>query len=164
MLNLYELSEARRAVLDGAFAVDADTGEVFDDCNLDELDGTIAEKMDACACYLKELEASAKALRDEECSLAKRRHATEARAARFKDYLTRCLQTEGMRSFETPHAALSLRRSKAVSVLDVAKVPPIYIRRTVEEVPDKRAIMEALKRGATVPGCELEEREGLVMR
>lgn len=101
MATLYELSDAIRQVIDRGFALDEETGEItFDETNLDELRLMFREKAEACALYVKDQRALAKAIRDEERSLAERRRSAERRADRWRDTCSRtstsCL-TGGLR-------------------------------------------------------------------
>ena len=86
----------------------------------------------------------------------------EARAERLKRSAAEQMTAMGKRKLETPRCVLALRPSKAVEVLDEAKIPDAYfaIKRTVQ----KAEIAKALKAGAEVPGAVMVERENLTVK
>lgn len=72
-MNLYQIDEALKAVIDGVY-IDEETGEVIGE---DSLKNMMAKKLEDYACYIKNLDADVKALKDEEKALAERRKAKE---------------------------------------------------------------------------------------
>ncbi len=164
-LTLYDLTRMQRCVLDGMFAVDEETGEVFAGAEgAEALGEALADKVDACACYLKEIEAEADAIRAEEERLAGRRRALRARAERFRDYMAICMQNARERRVETPRAVVSLRRTRAVEVYDFDALPEQFVNVKTETKPDRRAIGDAIKAGREVPGARTIERDSLSVR
>ena len=155
-MKLYEISQALREVIDGGFAVDAETGEVFDSENLDQLNETFEDKLEACAIVCKEMQAEAD-------TLAKRSKAAQNRVEGLKAYMLRQMQDSGSDGLKTPRAVVKVRRSSYVDVLDAAAVPDEFQETVVTAKPDKRGIMRAIKAGETVPGAELKTRESLAV-
>lgn len=175
-MNLYEISETRRRFFE---AIDA--GEIPEEAiadTLEGLDGLLAEKLDDCASYYKELIAEAKALKAEADALTERRKVKEARAARFASYIDHCLKDsagEGVKpeKFETARNVLSYRTSEAVDVPDVESVVLWIQAHDHEEIngvavnqddllkykePElsKTALKTALKAGLIVPGATVK--------
>lgn len=112
-MTLYEIDKSIEALVN---AVDPDTGEITVDN--DALDALLMErdaKIENIACYIKNLAAEAKAIKEEEMALSARRKTTEKKAERLKDYLTYALQGE---KFQTAKCAVSFRKSSAVEVDD----------------------------------------------
>lgn len=165
MATLYELSDAIRQVIDRGFALDEETGEItFDETNLDELRLMFREKAEACALYVKDQRALAKAIRDEERSLAERRRSAERRADRVERYLLSHIDELPDRRLETPRVALSTRRSTAVEVYNDGMVPDEYMAYKTTKTVNRDAIRKALKAGEIVPGCQLEERTNVIIK
>lgn len=165
MATLYELSDAIRQVIARGFALDEETGEItFDETNLDELRLMFREKAEACALYVKDQRALAKAIRDEERSLAERRRSAERRADRVERYLLAHIDELPDRRLETPRVALSTRRSTAVEVVNDGMVPDEYMTYKTTKTVNRDAIRKALKAGESVPGCHLEERTNVIIR
>jgi len=164
MATLYQLTERWNTLLEGCWHVDEETGEVFTPEDIDEVQASFEEKAENVALFIKNLEADAKAMRDEEESLRARRQRNERHAERLKNYLLECLGKAGKRSFETPKALVSLRRSTVASVLDESAVPPEFLKTSIRTTPDKRAIKYALKEGKSIPGCALATHDTISIR
>lgn len=112
-MTLYEIDKNIEALVN---TVDPDTGEITVDNDM--LDALLMErdaKIENIACYIKNLVAESKAIKEEETALSARRKTTEKKAERLKDYLTYALQGE---KFQTAKCAVSFRKSSAVEVDD----------------------------------------------
>lgn len=155
-MRLYEVNAALEELLNQQ---DPETGELT--CDLDQLDALMMErdeKLEGLALYVKNADAEAKAIREEEKALAERRRSLENKAERAKGFLAEQLAGE---KFSTPKVAVSYRKSKAVEINETAFWPwavdhTEYVRRKDPE-PDKAAISAALKSGQEIPGAELVE-------
>ena len=158
-MNLYEINqEIDRAIQN---CIDPETGEILDDTSeLDALTLARDEKIENIACYIKNLKADAEAIRTEEKKLAERRKTCENRAEWLKKYLANNLQGE---KFKSPRVAVSWRRSQAVVVEDIWKLPKDYLRYKDPE-PDKTAIKDAIKKGFDVEGAELVDNLSMVIK
>jgi len=158
-VNLYEINqEIDRAIQN---CIDPETGEILDDTSeLDALTLARDEKIENIACYIKNLKADAEAIRTEEKKLAERRKTCENRAEWLKKYLANNLQGE---KFKSPRVAVSWRRSQAVVVEDIWKLPKDYLRYKDPE-PDKTAIKDAIKKGFDVEGAELVDNLSMVIK
>lgn len=160
-MTLYEINKLIEDALDGA--IDPETGEVVDEelmAAYEQLQMDRADKIENVACYIKNLEADAKAIREEEKALAARRKAAENKAEHLKDYLQFCLAGE---KFSSPRAAVSFRKSTQVQVDDIWQLPDDLLRYKDPE-PDKTAIKEALKEGRVVPGAVLVENVSMIIK
>lgn len=162
-MKIYEIPGALRDLLDRLDA-DPDTGEVDGDAlaAYAEYQGQAAEKLEGTACYVRELEAEAEAIKAEEDRLAKRRKALEGKAARLKTYLMPALEAVGGK-VKGVMASLRISRTQAVKVLDLEALPEAFRRIKTTIDPDKTAIKKALKSGEDIPGAVLEERQSVVI-
>ena len=162
-MTLYEINNAIQDVLD--YALDPETGEILDDAlmaSYDQLRMDRDEKIENIGCFIKNLEADAKAIREEEKSLADRRRAAENKAEHLRNYLQFCLAGQ---KFQSPRLSVSFRKSKKV-VFDEAHlydVPDDYLRYKEPEL-DKKLVAEALKAGEVIPGCELVESVSMIIK
>ena len=154
MMKLYEIDEA---ILE---CVDKETGEIIDPEKLDALQMEREAKIEGVALWKKDLDAEAKAIREEEVKLADRRRVLENRANGLKGYLQHAL---GGQKFSTPRVAISYRKGESVSIYDAEKLPLCYMRQKDPE-PDKKFIKEALKAGKEVPGAELVESTSIQIK
>ena len=155
-MNIYEIEQA---IMD---LVDSETGEITDFDALDALSMARDEKIENVALWTKNLNAEAKAIREEEKALAERRRAAETKADSLQRYLDRTLAGE---RFTTTKVAISYRKSKAVEIAD----EEAFIKAGAYLVPqdpkiDRKAISDALKTGAIVNGAELVERNNIQIK
>ena len=155
-MNIYEIEQA---IMD---LVDPETGEIADFEALDALSMARKEKIENVALWIKNLNAEAKAIREEEKALAERRGAAETKADSLQRYLDRMLDGN---KFSTPKVAISYRKSKAVEIAD----EEAFIKAGAYLVPqdpkiDKKAISEALKNGTVIAGAELVERNNIQIK
>jgi hypothetical protein len=148
MASLYEIDQA---ILN---AVDSETGEIIDAEALDALLMQREDKLEAVACWIKNLQSDAHAIHDEINALAIREAKCRRKAESLKQYLASALQGE---KFSTAKCAISFRRSERVAIQDEALVPKKFMKKTITYAPDKTAIKEAIQSGKTVNGCQLIE-------
>lgn len=154
-MRLYEIDAALEAL------IDPETGEIADFEAFESLSMARDEKIEAVACWVKNLLSDAAAIKSEESALAERRKTAENRAASLKEYLARSVG-KGQK-FSTPRCALTWRRSEAVELSDDAKLSDKYLTYKEPE-PNKKAIKEAIKSGLEVPGARLVERKNLQIK
>lgn len=166
MPSLYQLSKSYETVIEGGFIFDEETGEVlFDAENMDELRDALENKLEACGLYLKNLNADAKAIRDEEKALADRRKMLERKAERMSAYILDCLvdEIDGAK-LSTPRVSLSTRKSESVGITDESALPDDYVTIKTTAAPDKARIKKAIKAGERVPGACLVENLNLQVK
>lgn len=164
-MKLYEIADYIETAINGGYVFNEETGEVlFDSSNLDDLEVEFNEKLEACAIYVKGLLAEAKAIKEEEANLQKRRQAAERKAERLKLYMDSCMHSVGETKLSTPKVALTYRKSSIVDIFDSASLPENYCKVETTMKPDKQAIKNAIKAGRHVPGAAIIEKENLVIK
>lgn len=162
-MKLYEIPGALRDLLDRLDA-DPDTGEVDGDAlaAYAEYQGQAAEKLEGTACYMRELEAEAEAIKAEEDRLAKRRKALENKSSRLKTYMMPVLEAMGGK-VKGVMASVRIGKSQTVTVFDLDALPDAFKRVKTTIAPDKVALKNALKSGEVIPGAALEDRQSVVI-
>lgn len=67
------------------------------------------------------------------------------------------IDTERLHKYklELPHSKISYRKSDSVEITNFNLIPSKYIKKKVEENPDKVAIKEAIKNGKEISGAKL---------
>lgn len=169
-MTLYEISaqyqEFLQLVAEGEIPEEA----VAD--TMEGLDGVFEEKADNIACYIKNLRAEARALKEEIDALKERMEGKAHRADRLQDALLWAMQGSGKEKIETARNLLRIKKNPPrVAIEDEAAFAgwaqangrEDYLRYTPPS-PNKTAIMEALKGGAEIPGAALERGQSLVIR
>ena len=148
MASIWEIDQE---ILD---CVDLETGEVIDPERLENLQMERSQKIENVACWIKNLESDAAAIKAEKEALAKRQVAALAKAEQLKEWLAEAL---GGHKFSSAKCAVSFRRSETVEVADVALIPAELLRVKTTIEPNKTAIKALLKDGQDVIGCRLVE-------
>lgn len=161
-MTLYDIDARIAACL--STAVDPDTGEIRDELALDELTELQIQrdaKIEGVVLWVKNLRATAAAVRAEKKALDAREKAATARADQLEAWLTEAL--DGQR-FTTARAEVGFRRSTAVEVEDIGLLPEGFTTTKIEVNPDKKAIGAALRAGNTVPGAALVHRMNIQIK
>lgn len=118
-MNVYEIKEAFRQVIENGFYEDPETGEIlFDGENVIQLDEAVEDKIDNIACFVKNLLAYAGAIKAEEIALAKRRIQVEKKAEHLKKTITTLMDLAGKTKLPTARNLVSFRKSASVEIDD----------------------------------------------
>ena len=160
-MKLYEISEAIRAALDH-IEIDEETGEILSADALHAVEAQAAEKIEATALYLRELDAEAKAAKDEAERMLARVKSMQKRSDYLKTVLLDAIHATG--TVKTARVTVSIRKTQAVAIDEGANLPEAYTTVKTTVSPNKIAIKQALTDGLEVPGCRLEERESVSIR
>lgn len=134
--------------------IDLDSGEILDAQRLDALQIERNLKIEGVACWVKNLQADAVALKAEKEAFAEREKAANRKVEQLKRWLANAC---GGEKFLSTRCAVSFRRSEVVAVEDVDRLPADMLRLKYTCEPDKVKIKEALKAGQQLNGCSLVE-------
>jgi len=159
-VTLYEIAAQYRDMATKLADLDLDEQTVAD--TLEAEGGALVEKGQNVAFVVRNLEASAEAIKGAEAAMAARRKAIENRAARIRAYLLDGMRVAGVQKIDSPYFAIAIRKNPpSVDVFDSAQVPADYMKEPTPPppAPDKKLIAQALKDGFDVPGCRLLQSE-----
>ena len=166
-MTLYDINSKIIEIIERGFIVDEETGEVIDtaeevNAKLEELEFDRTSKIENIALYIKNLEAQAISIKNEENAFAERRKAKEKRIEHLKSYLTSSMVAAGESGMETSKVCISFRKSEPV-IVDEEKLDKAFIKETVkvERKPDKVAIKKAIKSGVAVEGAYIEVKQNI---
>lgn len=158
-MSIYEIDDAILSL------VDMETGEIEDEKRYDELQMERTQKVENIGCFYKNLIAEAKAMRDEETTLAQRRKAVENKAERIKNLLTYALRGE---KFESPKVRCSYRKAKSVQVdegfVAWAQEHADDLLTFKEPTPNRTAIKAALADGREIEHAVIVTNESLQVK
>lgn len=160
-MKLYQISDAIRQALDH-IELDEETGEILNADELHAVEAEAADKIEATALYLRELDAEAKAAKDEVDRMIARVKSMQKRSDYLKSMLLEALHATG--KVKTARVSVSIRTTKAVEIAEGADLPEAYTTVKTTVSPNKVAIKQALLDGVEVPGCHLEARESVSIR
>lgn len=140
--------------------------EVIND-TLEGLEGELQEKMTSVGAFVRNLEASAEAIKSAETQMAARRKALENRADHIRAYLKHNMEKCGISKIDSPWFRLALQANPPSVVIDsIESIPDDYMRQPEPPPPvaDKKLIAQAIKDGFNVPGAHLEQSTRLVIK
>ena len=164
-LALYEIVAEFRDAAAQLSTLDVDEQTIDD--TLEALRFPLEQKATNVACIVRNLEATAEAIKQAENQMADRRTAIENRAKRIREYLRVNMESAGVKEIDSPWFKLSIRKNPPAVVIErETDVPKLYMRQAPPPppAPDKREILAALKAGDVVPGCRLEAKTRLEIK
>ena len=156
------------------FDIEADIREALENLEIDE-DGCVTadsfgklealkeekeRKLENVALFYKETLVEAEALKNESDKLKERARIAQNRADGLKVYLMSSLNGEELK---TARVAVTYRKSQSVDIDEELLSKKYYVRK-VEEKPDKKAILELLKKGERILGAELIEKSNIQIK
>lgn len=158
-MNLYNLSAAfqqiQQMIEDGQEGL-TDT--------LESLNDAIEDKAVGYAKVMKNLEAQAKAIKEEETRLADRRKSLESNIKRLKESLENAMLDVNIKRIKTELFSFNIQKNPpSVEVLNDSVIPKNYFN-IPAPVLDKKLILADLKNGVEVPGVQIKQSEGLRIR
>lgn len=160
-MKLYEISDAIRAALDH-IELDEETGEILQADALHAVEAEANDKIEATALYLRELDAEAKAAKDEADRMIARVKSMQKRSDYLKAMLLDALHATG--KVKTARVTVSIRTSKAIEVADGVTLPDAFVTVRTTTTPNKTALKEAIEAGADIEGVRLVERESVQIK
>lgn len=164
-LTLYQISDQYLADMQKLQDMELDE-QTFAD-TLESLSGELEVKATNVAMFIRNLEASADAIKSAEKAMAERRKALEAKAERIRQYLLENMQRTGISKIESPYFALSLRKNPpAVEVINQELIPDEYfdIPEPPPPVLNKTRLKDDLKAGVLVEGAKLTQGQSLQIK
>lgn len=155
-LSLYQIAAEHRMMVERLMQTQDDAAAIADTIEAESF--PLEVKAQNVAYAIKNLEATAEAIKVAEKEMADRRKRIENRAAHVREYLKTCMEIAEVQKIECPHFALSIKNNPpSVDVYEPGLIPAEFMR-TPEPpppAPDKKAIAEAIKAGKEVPGAQL---------
>ena len=158
-MTIYEIDQA---IME---CVDFETGEIIDTEQLDKLQMERDTKLENVACWIKDLNAEAEAIKTEKQILANRQKVAENKAESLKKYLAYAL---GGKKFSTAKCAVSFRNTESVEVTEegleaLMKEHDELLTYKAPE-PNKTAIKQAIKDGLNVEGVQLVQNISTIIK
>ncbi len=161
-MTLYEIKEQYLNALNN-LEVDED-GEITNIDVIDKAEGDFKDKAEAVACYIKSLDAEAKALKEEIENLNARMKSKQNYSEKLKDYLSFCMESTQIERIETPKVNLYFRNSSKVVVDDEAAIDEKYIVTKTTTTISKSAIKDDIRSGMEVTGAHVETTRSLQIK
>lgn len=170
--NLFEIQESMMNLLE--YHINDETGEIIEtEEEFNELYNAIQldlqTKLDNTNCLQKMIDGEIEVIDKEIKRLTAEKRARERKKEWLKnrvDYFVKTqftdengnIDEEGLHKYklELPHSKISYRKSDSVEITNLEILPSWYIKKKVEETPDKIAIKNAiLKEGKEISGAKI---------
>lgn len=169
--NLFEIEDSMMNLLE--YHVNDETGEIVEtEEEFNELYDSILldlnTKLDNTNCLQKMIDGEISVIDKEIKRLTAEKKARENKKEWLKnrvDFFIKKqfmnedgeINTEELHKYklELPHSKISYRKSDSVEITNFDLLPSMYIKKKVEESPDKVAIKDAIKNGKNVSGAKI---------
>jgi hypothetical protein len=168
-IPLYAIADKYREILSGVERHDigVEDPESLKQCiqdslsalNLDDLDGLFIEKALAVACYTREIEAEANAVKQTEDALKSRRKSLEIRAEWLRDYLLVQMQKTNRSELKDNQIMVKLRKCPSrLRVINEDEIPDEFKKLETVTHIFKQDMLSKLRSGeiSSIPGVEME--------
>ena len=164
-LSLYQLSSTYLEALDDLTDPEMDLPIEAVTDTLEGLSGEMEEKAINVAKFMRNIEATATAIKSAEEEMAKRRKALENRIKWMKSYLKDSMEHTGITKIECPYFKLSIQKNPAaVNIINEDTIPDKFKEQVISWKVDKTAIKKAIQSGKTIPGAKLLNGTRLAIR
>lgn len=122
-----------------------------------ELTELLQQKSQNLIGYIRNIELTIEAMKNEEKRISEQRKVLESRLTKFKEYVKECMEQNGFTKIETQLGALSIAKNPiSVEIYDEAQIPDEYKTKVIEIKVDKTAIKKTLKEtGEIIPGTRI---------
>ena len=155
MKNLYELTNDWNTVANMLYDEDVDEKMVLD--TLESIEGDIEDKANGYAKIIKELEAKAKARKEEAKRLSDSSKTFENKVKFLKQNLFNTMKETGKTKFTTDLFSFNIAKNGGKQALTIdGEVPEEYTKTVIEN--DTEKIRQALENGENLPFAHLEPR------
>ena len=154
MTALYELTAEFKAVAERLEEMELDAVTIRD--TLDGYSADFDNKVIAIASLIRNIEATATAIKEAEDQMATRRKALNNRAAWLREYVISNMKAIGKEAVDCPLFSVKVRTNRpSVIVEDNAFIPLKYRIEKNVVTPDKKALLQALESGEQLEGITL---------
>ena len=155
-MNIFEMTVAANQLYDLLTSGEIDE-QTFND-TLQAM-GT-EEKLESYCKVIRQLEADAEMLKAEKERIENKKKTVDNSIGRMKKAVIEFMKASGSTKSTAGTFTVALSTSKATKIVDESLIPKKYFIKQEPKI-DKKAILEMLKSGAKVKGCELQINEGV---
>ena len=156
--TLYEITDAIKKIEN----MDGEGNELKD--YLDGVNLSFEEKVNNIIRFRRTTELTIEAIKSEEKRLSELRKSYEKRNERLKQYLGYNLSKLGRESYESEAGKIGFRKSTAIIVEDINKLPEEFVKKTVKLTADKPKLKKYLTTGEKLQGVDIVERKNIIIK
>lgn len=160
MSNLYDLSNELALIHDEIVSAD---GEISDslEVRLDDCQLAFKEKVDGVVRWMANLDGKEEAIDKEIARLQARKKITQNLQSRLKEYVKASMIMADVTKLDLPTITISIQNNPpSAEIIDDVLIPSRYLTVVPEQlVVNKKAVLDDLKAGITIPGARLADRK-----
>lgn len=140
-LNLYEITNAFPALMENEEISEENKKQIEEELTL-----LLQQKSQNIIGYIRNMELTAEAMKNEEKRISERRKQIENHVVRFKEYVKDCMENNGILKIETGLGTLSTAKSPiSVEVVNESIIPDEYKTEIITTKVDKKKIADNFK-------------------
>lgn len=146
-LSLYQITNAFPQLMENDEILDEDKEKIKEELTL-----LLQQKSQNIIGYVKNIELTIDAMKNEEDRLSKQRKTLENRVSTFKDYVKDCMESSGFKKIETALGTISVAQNPiSVDVINENEVPDEFKTEIVTVKVDKTKIKDNFKATGEIP-------------
>lgn len=140
-LNLYEITNAFPVLMENEEISEENKKQIEEELTL-----LLQQKSQNIIGYIRNMELTAEAMKNEEKRISERRKQIENHVVRFKEYVKNCMENNGILKIETGLGTLSTAKSPiSVEIVNENIIPNEYKTEVVTTKVDKKKIADNFK-------------------
>lgn len=140
-LNLYEITNAFPILMENEEISEENKRQIEEELTL-----LLQQKSQNIIGYIRNMELTAEAMKNEEKRISERRKQIENHVVRFKEYVKNCMENNGILKIETGLGTLSTAKSPiSVEIVNENIIPNEYKTEVVTTKVDKKKIVDNFK-------------------
>lgn len=156
--TLYEMTQATQALFEMLM-----NDEIDEQTFNDTVEGMgVIEKIVGYCQMTYALKADIEMFKNEIDRLEKKKKSCENKMKWLKNQLLCFYNANGRKKINAGTFTVTVRRSEAVDISDLSKIPQEYMK--VKTEPDKTAIKNAIKQGVEIDGAIIQEKESVQIK
>lgn len=140
-LNLYEITNAFPILMENEEISEENKAQIKEELTL-----LLQQKSQNIIGYIRNMELTAEAMKNEEKRISERRKQIENHVVRFKEYVKNCMENNGILKIETGLGTLSTAKSPiSVEIINESIIPDEYKTEIITTKVDKKKIADNFK-------------------
>ncbi len=140
-LNLYEITNAFPVLMENEEISEENKKQIEEELTL-----LLQQKSQNIIGYIRNMELTAEAMKNEEKRISERRKQIENHIVRFKEYVKDCMENNGILKIETGLGTLSTAKSPiSIEIINESAIPDEYKTEVVTTKVDKKKIADNFK-------------------
>lgn len=146
-LSLYKITSGFPALMESEEITEEDKIKIKE-----ELTQLLQKKSQNIIGYIKNIELTIEAMKEEEKRIADNRKVLENKMGRFKEYVKECMERNGITKIETSLGTLSIAKSPiSIEIVKEEEIPKEFKQKVITVKIDKTKIKNNFKETGEIP-------------